>query len=206
MATKEMFDEEKTREGTYTNVTTLNVTLQDTDLNQYVIKIKEPMSGGVTRDQVVAAFSHIIGQGASGKRILYSRAGMPFQAVGSIQIVNVVTTKQDVVQPYVGAEIVTYIPCAGTNKKIVAYNDAVEKFKFECRYMSFLDVDEFIFPRKNQSIVEVIDEILSDKENVGGIEFNRYTYTAGRNVSVDAKGVLKNERGNPRLRITSSSA
>ncbi len=72
--------------------------------------------------------------------------------------------------------------------------------------MSFLDVDEFIFPRKNQSIVEVIDEILSDKENVGGIEFNRYTYTAGRNVSVDAKGVLENERGNPRLRITSSSA
>lgn len=102
MATKEMFDDEKTREtananlkASVTDVTTLNVTLQDTDLNQYVIKIKDPASG-ISRAQVVAAFGHIIGNGASGKRILYSRAGMPFQEVGAIQVVQVVTTKQDV--------------------------------------------------------------------------------------------------------------
>lgn len=114
---------------------------------------------------------------------------------------------KEILKPYVDAEIVTYIPCAGANKKIVAYNDAVEKFKFECRYMSFLDVDEFIFPRKNQSIVEVIDEILSDKENVGGIEFNRYTYTAGRNVSADAKGVLEKmtRRGRKATEITNTA-
>lgn len=114
---------------------------------------------------------------------------------------------KEILKPYVDAEIVTYIPCAGANKKILAYNDAVEKFKFECRYMSFLDVDEFIFPRKNQSILEVIDEILSDKENIGGIEFNRYNYTAGRNVSVDAEGVLEKmtRRGRKATEITNTA-
>ena len=115
-------------------------------------------------------------------------------------------TLKEILKPYVDAEIVTYIPYHGANKKISAYNDAVEKFKFECRYMSFLDVDEFIFPRKNQSILEVIDEILSDKENVGGIELNRYTYTAGRNVSADAEGVLEKmtRRGRKAAEITNT--
>lgn len=98
---------------------------------------------------------------------------------------------KEILKPYVDAELVTYILCLGTNKKIWAYNDAVENFKFECRYMSFLDVDEFIFPRKDQSIVEVVDEILSDKESVGGIELNRHSYYEGRNVSADAEGVLE---------------
>ncbi|MBQ9486871.1 MAG: glycosyltransferase family 92 protein [Selenomonadaceae bacterium] len=116
-------------------------------------------------------------------------------------------TIKEILKPYVDAEIVTYIPCHGANKKILAYNDAVEKFKFECRYMSFLDVDEFIFPRKNQSILEVIDEILSDKESVGGIELNRYTYMAGRNVSADAEGVLEKmtRRGRKATEITNTA-
>ena len=116
-------------------------------------------------------------------------------------------TLKEILKPYVDAEIVTYIPCVGANKKILAYNDAVEKFKFECRYMSFLDVAEFLFPRQNQSVLEVVDEILSDKENVGGIELNRYTYTAGRNVSADAEGVLEKmtRRGRKATEITNTA-
>ncbi len=115
-------------------------------------------------------------------------------------------TLKEILKPYIDAQIVTYIACTGANKKILAYNDAVEKFKFECRYMSFIDVDEFIFPRKNQSILEVVDEILSDKENVGGIELNRYTYTQGRNVSADAEGVLEKmtRRGRKAKEITNT--
>ena len=115
-------------------------------------------------------------------------------------------TLKEILKPYIDAEIITYIVCTGANKKILAYNDAVEKFKFECRYMGFIDVDEFIFPRKNQSILEVVDEILSDKENVGGIELNRYSYSEGRNVSPDAKGVLEKmtRRGRKATEITNT--
>ena len=82
-------------------------------------------------------------------------------------------------QPYIDAGIVTYIFYSGVNKKIAAYNDAVKNFKFECRYMTFLDCEEFILPRKNQSVVEVTDEILSDKDNVGGVELNSFSYNSG---------------------------
>lgn len=81
-------------------------------------------------------------------------------------------------QPYIDAGIVTYIFYSGGNKKIAAYNDAVKNFKFECRYMAFLDCEEYLLPRKNQSVVEVTDEILSGKDNVGGVELNSYSYNA----------------------------
>ena len=86
---------------------------------------------------------------------------------------------KEILQPYVRAGIVTYIFYPGKNKRIVAYNDAIQNFKFECRYMTFLDVEEFIFPKKNQSVVEVVDEILGDKDNVGGIELHRFNYSEG---------------------------
>ena len=92
---------------------------------------------------------------------------------------------------YVDAGLVTYIYFGG-QKKIGAYNDAVNKFKYECRYMAFIDVEEYIYPKKNRSIVEVTDEILRGKVNVGGIELNRYTYSSGMQVGEVTGGVLDN--------------
>ena len=86
---------------------------------------------------------------------------------------------KEIIQPYEKAGVVTYIFYPGKNQRIAAYNDAVQNFKFECRYMTFLDVEEFLFPKKNQTVVEVVDEILNDKPNVGGIELHRFNYSAG---------------------------
>ncbi|MBR5914695.1 MAG: glycosyltransferase family 92 protein [Selenomonadaceae bacterium] len=86
---------------------------------------------------------------------------------------------KDILQPYVNSKLVTYIFYPGKNQRIAAYNNAVENFKFECRYMTFLDVSEFLLPKKNQTVVEVTDEIFSGKDNVGGIELNSYNYSAG---------------------------
>ena len=91
---------------------------------------------------------------------------------------------KEVLTPYINAGIVTYIFYPGTNKKVSAYNDAIQKFKFDCRYMTFIDCDEFIFPKKSQSIVEVADEFFGDKDNIGGIELNRFSFNAG-NATVD---------------------
>ena len=94
-------------------------------------------------------------------------------------------------QPYVDSGIVTYNFYSG-GKKIAAYNDAVNKYKFECRYMAFIDCEEFIFPKKNQTIVEVADEILGGKDNVGGFELNRYSYSTGMQASEIEGGLLDN--------------
>ena len=53
----------------------------------------------------------------------------------------------EVAKPYVEAGLVTYIPIHGKPVQYVAYNDAVKRFKYHCRYMAFIDADEFIFPK-----------------------------------------------------------
>ena len=98
---------------------------------------------------------------------------------------------KEVLTPYIDAGIVTYIFYPGKNKKISAYNDAIQKFKFDCRYMTFIDCEEFIFPRKNQSIVEVADEFFGDKDNVGGIELNRFSFNAGNDTVDEGASILE---------------
>ena len=53
----------------------------------------------------------------------------------------------EVVAPYVAAGLVDYIPAPGKTMQYVVYNDAFKRFKFYCRYMAFIDGDEFIYPK-----------------------------------------------------------
>ena len=55
--------------------------------------------------------------------------------------------QREVAAPYVKAGLVNYISMPGKAMQMVAYNDAVNRFKFQCRYMVFIDGDEFIFPK-----------------------------------------------------------
>ena len=113
---------------------------------------------------------------------------------------------EKVLQPYINAGLVTYIFFSGGNKKIAAYNDAVKNFKFECRYMAFLDCEEFILPRKNQSVVEVTDEILNDKDNVGGVELNSFSYNSDTQIKNFEGSVLDNfkRRGRKTFEISNT--
>ncbi|MBR0060195.1 MAG: glycosyltransferase family 92 protein, partial [Selenomonadaceae bacterium] len=52
----------------------------------------------------------------------------------------------EVLAPYVKANVVTLTDFPGRLTMFPAYNDAIEKFRFDCRYMAFIDLDEFIFP------------------------------------------------------------
>ena len=53
----------------------------------------------------------------------------------------------EVAKPYVEAGLVDYFPLPGKAMQYVAYNDAVKRFKFQCRYMAFIDGDEFVYPK-----------------------------------------------------------
>ena len=98
----------------------------------------------------------------------------------------------EVAKPYVEAGIVDYFNAPGKVMQLAVYNDAVKRFKFHCRYMAFIDCDEFIFPRKGQSIVEVVDEILSQDENAAGIAINWQLFGSNGHETADlSRGVLE---------------
>ena len=55
---------------------------------------------------------------------------------------------EKIVAPYVQAGLVTSTNISGKLSLFPAYNDAIKRFKFFNRYMAFIDLDEFIFPKK----------------------------------------------------------
>ena len=97
-----------------------------------------------------------------------------------------------VLAPYVAANFVTLTDIHGKTMQIPAYVDALNRFKFTCRYMAFIDLDEFIFPQTNRSIVEVVDEILSRDSNAAGVAISEHSFGSGGQESADhSRGVLE---------------
>ena len=84
--------------------------------------------------------------------------------------------QSEVVAPYVAAGLVDYFPAPGKFMQMQTYNDAPKRFKFFSRYMAFIDGDEFIFPKSNRSIVEVVDEILSHDLKAAGLAVNLHNF------------------------------
>ncbi len=98
----------------------------------------------------------------------------------------------DIIAPYVAANLVTPIDFPGKAMQMPAYEDAIEKFRFTCRYMAFIDIDEFIFPKTNRSIAQVADEVLSRDKTAAGLVINEQIFgTNGHEVADYSRGVLE---------------
>ena len=100
--------------------------------------------------------------------------------------------QREVAAPYVKAGLADYFDAPGAAMQYAAYNDAVKRFKFHCRYMAFIDGDEFIYPKTNQSIVETVDEILSQAPNAAGVIINWQFFGSNGHERADfSRGVLE---------------
>ena len=99
---------------------------------------------------------------------------------------------EKILAPYVENNLVTLKNFPGKLQMYPAYHDAIENFRFECRYMAFIDLDEFIFPKTNQSVVEVADEIFSKDERVAGLAINWQVFGSNNLEKADySRGVLE---------------
>ena len=99
---------------------------------------------------------------------------------------------KEVLKPYFEKNLVTLIDYPKKNRQLEAYNDSIRLFKFFCRYMAFIDVDEFIFPQDDKSIVEVVDEILNRDEYAAGLAINLHHFGSNNLDVADTKtGVLE---------------
>ena len=97
-----------------------------------------------------------------------------------------------VLQPYIDRGVVTRIPYQGKARQYEAYNEAVQNYKFFCRYMTWIDADEFVFPKNNKTIVEVVDEVLSGEPNTSALAVNIYNFGSNYQESADySRGVLE---------------
>lgn len=93
---------------------------------------------------------------------------------------------KNILQPYIEQGIVTYIFFPGNNRQYEAYNNAVQNFKFLCRYMAFIDVNEFIFPKADKKIAEIVEDILIYRNNAAGLAVNLNCYNLTGNIKLIA--------------------
>ncbi len=99
---------------------------------------------------------------------------------------------REVVKPYLEAGQVNYFSVPGELAQMPAYNDAVRRFRFATRYLAFLDCDEFLFPKTEQGIAEVVDEVLSANPNAAGLAVNWQVFGSNGQETADySKGVLE---------------
>ncbi len=98
----------------------------------------------------------------------------------------------EVLAPYINENLVTFTDFPGKLMQIPAYVDALNRFKFHCRCMAFIDLDEFILPQTNRSIVEVVDEILSRDSNAAALAISEHSFGSNGLETADySKGILE---------------
>ncbi|MBE5948040.1 MAG: hypothetical protein E7261_03315 [Lachnospiraceae bacterium] len=96
---------------------------------------------------------------------------------------------KDILSDYIEHNIVTYKYWPGPVMQLPAYNDAVDNYKYDAKYMAFIDGDEFLMPVMKHGdrmmlLPEVIEYILDKHEkdefkldgNCGGIGVVWRTY------------------------------
>ena len=68
---------------------------------------------------------------------------------------------KEILKPYTENGIVEYRLVKGIGKQLDAYNDAIHLHKDECRWMAFIDMDEYLMPSVPfKPIYKIVDEIV----------------------------------------------
>lgn len=79
----------------------------------------------------------------------------------------------NILKEYIESGLVTYCYIKGKAQQLTAYNEAVKCYKNECKYMAFMDLDEYLVPTKtNEPIEKIIDRLISKKPGASGVGVN----------------------------------
>ena len=99
---------------------------------------------------------------------------------------------EELVSPYIVKGLVVYHKFPGDYRQLPCYHDALTKYRFSCKYLAFIDADEFIYPTNNGSIKEFAENYFSDKENIGGLIIPWYLFGSNGEEKADfSRGVLE---------------
>jgi hypothetical protein len=89
---------------------------------------------------------------------------------------------KDFLEPYITAGIVEYTFFPGKRQQVIAYNDALQRYKYTSFWIAFIDIDEFLVPVQDESI----SGFLRDFKDVPGIEINQVLYgSSGHRTKTD---------------------
>ena len=80
-----------------------------------------------------------------------------------------------VLKPYIESGLVEYIYFPGYRMQLAAYDDCLKNYRFDARWIAFIDLDEFIVPIKDDSIPSFLKRF----EDSSAVEVNWLIYGSG---------------------------
>lgn len=85
---------------------------------------------------------------------------------------------KEILRPYIEKQIVEYTFIKGIGKQLDTYNDAIKRHKNECRWMAFIDMDEYLMPSVTfKPLSKIVDEIVySAGSGAAGVGVNWALY------------------------------
>ena len=90
---------------------------------------------------------------------------------------------REVLEPYIVSGLVEYRYFPGFHCQLAAYDDCLEKYRFDARWIAIIDLDEFIVPVKDKTIPDFLKRF----EQFPVVEINWLVYGSG--------GAVKKEEG-----------
>lgn len=79
---------------------------------------------------------------------------------------------REVLKPYIETGVVEYIYYPGYRMQIAAYDDCIERHRFDVRWLAFIDLDEFIVPVRDKDILS----FLAKFDDAAAVEINWLVY------------------------------
>ena len=80
------------------------------------------------------------------------------------------------IEDYIDSGKVIYKYYPGKNMQLSAYDDAIENYKNVCKYIAFIDCDEFLAVPEGENLFNAIDRLISSHPNAGGLGVNWALY------------------------------
>lgn len=91
-----------------------------------------------------------------------------------------------ILAPYIESGLVEYTRWPGMKQQLTAYDNCLEKHRLHSRWIAFIDLDEFIFPVKDNSIPTFLKRF----EDFSAVEINWLIYGSGGAKEKEAGNVI----------------
>ena len=78
----------------------------------------------------------------------------------------------EILKPYIDKGIVEYTLIKGKGRQMDAYNIVINKYRKKCKYIAFVDADEFIHVEDNVNLLDKISEVFDSNKDCGGVALN----------------------------------
>ena len=91
-----------------------------------------------------------------------------------------------ILEPYIESGIVEYRYFPGYRMQIAAYDDCIDRHRFDTRWIAFIDLDEFIVPVADDTVTAFLKRF----ENFPAVEINWLIYGSGGAKKRTAGGMM----------------